>query len=120
MREWARTAAQAADSKKASDPVILDLANLLTITDAFVIVSGANDRQVKAIAEEIEQQVKDSGGPSPIRVEGLDEARWVLIDYSDFVVHVFLEEVRDFYNLERLWGDAPRIKWDTTASAVNE
>ena len=90
---------------------MLDVSDVLSITGWFVITSGANPRQVKTIAEEVESQVADAGGPRPLRVEGLDNARWVLLDYGDFVVHVFLEEERDYYELERLWSDVPRVAW---------
>ena len=92
--------------------MLLDVTGLLSITDAFVITAGRNRRQVLSIAEEVEARVKADGGPSPLRIEGLDEAQWVLLDYGDFVVHVFLDEVRRYYQLERLWGDAPRLSWD--------
>jgi len=101
-------AARAAASKKGEDTVILAVEPLLKITDAFVITSGTNARQVRTIAEEVEEKVKADGGPAPLRIEGLDDARWVLMDYGDFVVHVFLDEVRKFYDLERLWADAER------------
>lgn len=114
---WAIEAAKAADDKLASEPVVLELTELLTITDAFVIASAGNDRQVRAIAEEVERRVKETGGPAPVRIEGLDEGRWVLMDYNDFVVHVFLEDVREFYDLERLWADAPRVEWQGTEAA---
>lgn len=105
-------AAQAADAKKAAATVILDVGPLLGITDRFVITSGTNDRQVRTIAEEIELQVRRSDGRGPLRVEGLDDARWVLMDYGDVVVHVFNEEARQYYNLERLWSDARRVDWE--------
>ncbi|HET6809950.1 MAG TPA: ribosome silencing factor [Acidimicrobiales bacterium] len=105
-------AARAADAKKASATVILDVGPLLGITDRFVITSGTNDRQVRTIAEEIELQVKRADGRGPLRVEGLDDARWVLMDYGDVVVHVFNEEARQYYNLERLWSDARRVDWE--------
>lgn len=76
-----------------------------------MITSATNDRQVRAIAEEIELQVGRATGMKPLRAEGLDDARWVLVDYGDFVVHVFLDEVRRYYDLERLWADAPRVAW---------
>jgi ribosome-associated protein len=85
---------------------------VLAITDAFVITSGTNPRQVRTIAEEIEERLKLAGGPAPLRIEGLDDARWVLMDYGDFVVHVMLAEARDFYQLERLWADADHWTWD--------
>lgn len=110
--ELCRLAALAAADKKADRPVILDVGRLLGIVDAFVICSGANDRQVRTIAEEVEARLKADGGPSPLRVEGRDEAVWVLLDYGDFLVHIFLEEWRTYYDLERLWKDAPRVEWD--------
>lgn len=118
--QWVLAAAQAADDKKAIDPVILDVASILAITEAFVITSGANSRQVKTIADEIEHQIKQAGGPAPRQIEGLSDARWVLMDYGDFVVHVFLDETREFYDLERLWSDAPRIEWATRPTAANQ
>lgn len=115
-RAWvlnlAAVAARAASDKLGSDTVVLEVGQILAITDAFVITSGANARQVRTIAEEVEEAVKADGGPSPIRIEGLDDARWVLLDYGDFVVHVFLDEARRYYDLERLWSDAPRVRWD--------
>jgi len=113
IAHWVTTAARAASAKKGEDTVILEVGEVLSITDAFVITSGRNSRQVLTIAEEVEAQVKEVGGPSPIRVEGLTDAQWVLLDYGDFVVHVFLDEVRRYYDLERLWADAPRLEWDT-------
>ncbi|MGI8778128.1 MAG: ribosome silencing factor [Acidimicrobiales bacterium] len=111
VRAWARQAAQAADAKGGDDTVILEVGAVLAITDAFVITSGHNHRQVQTIADEIEERVKAGGGPSPIRVEGRREAEWVLVDYGDFVVHVFLDETRTYYDLERLWSDAPQVAW---------
>ncbi len=102
-------AADAASSKTADPTVVLDVGDLLGITDHFVITSGSNVRQVRTIAEEIEQRVKEQGGGPPRYVEGLDDARWVLLDYGEFVVHVFLDEARRYYDLERLWADAPRV-----------
>lgn len=117
VTRWAVTAARAADEKKAIDTVVLDVSTLLGITDSFVVTSAANDRQVRTIAEEVEKQIKEIGGPSPRRIEGLREASWVLIDYGDFVVHVFQQEQREFYDLERLWADAPKIEWRPAAQA---
>ncbi len=111
VRAWAATAARAADDKKSSSTVVLEVGRVLPITDAFVIASAPNSRQVRTITEEIELRVKAGGGPSPVRIEGLDDARWVLIDYGDFVVHVFLDDVRAYYDLERLWADVPRLDW---------
>jgi len=105
-------AARAASDKLGADTIVLEVGQVLAITDAFVITSGANARQVRTIAEAVEDAVKADDGPSPLRIEGLDDARWVLLDYGDFVVHVFLDEARRFYDLERLWSDAPRVKWN--------
>ena len=116
-QRWAVLAAQAAASKKALDPVILAVGDVLAITDSFVIVSATNTRQVRSIAEEIEQQVGAAGGPKPLRIEGLDDLHWVLVDYGEFVVHVFLQETRDYYELERLWSDVPRIAWEESPAA---
>lgn len=113
VREWAATAARAASAKQGQDTVVLAVGDLLAITDAFVITSGANPRQVRSIVDEVELRLKVSGGPGPRRIEGLDDARWVLMDFDDFVVHVFLDEVRDFYELERLWADAELWAWDS-------
>jgi ribosome-associated protein len=104
-------AARAADTKSGEDIVILAMGELLGLTDAFVITSGHNGRQVRTIVDEVERQVRDAVGRSPIRVEGLDDARWVLMDYGDFLVHVFLDEARRFYDLEHLWSGAPRLAW---------
>ncbi len=108
---WAQIAAQAADEKKGTDPVILDMGDLFAVTDAFVIVSAPNNRLVVSIAEEIEYQIKLAGGPKPRSIEGLADASWVLIDFGVLVVHVFQQEVREFYDIERLWKEAPRVSW---------
>jgi ribosome-associated protein len=110
--ESALVAARAAASKTLESTLVLDVSELLGITDAFVVTSGTNPRQIRTIAEEVERKVRDGGGGSPKRVEGRDDLRWVLLDYGDFVVHVFSSEARDHYALERLWADAPRVDWD--------
>jgi ribosome-associated protein len=112
VRDWARTAAQAASAKGGEETTILEVGAVLAITDAFVITSGRNTRQVKTIAEEVETRLKADGGIAPLRVEGLGDSQWVLLDYGDLVVHVFLDETREFYDLERLWSDAPRVTWE--------
>jgi ribosome-associated protein len=99
--------AYAAD-KKARDVVGLDLRGVLGYTDFFVICSGTSDRQVKAIHDGIHQGLKKDHGLLPRRVEGLNEARWILMDYLDVIVHIFTPEARAFYRLEQLWGEAPR------------
>lgn len=103
-------AAEGASAKTTEPTVILDVGELFGITEHFVITSGANTRQVRTIAEEVERAVKAAGGASPRQTEGLSDATWVLIDWGDFIVHVFVEESRQFYALERLWSDAPRVE----------
>lgn len=117
VRSWIVAAAVAADDKQGADTIVLEVGPILAITEAFVITSGTNPRQVRTIADEVEERVKLVGGPAPLRIEGLDDARWVLIDYGDFVVHVFNAEVREYYQLERLWGDADRIEWQSESAA---
>ena len=116
VREWARTAARAASAKGGEDTVIIEVGSVLAITDAFVITSGRNGRQVKTIAEEVEARLKVDGGIKPMRVEGLGDSQWILLDYGDLVVHVFLDETREYYDLERLWSDAPRVAWEDEAA----
>jgi ribosome-associated protein len=118
VHRWCALAAQAAADKKATDPVVLDVGPVLAITDAFVITSAPNDRLVRTIVEEVERRLKESGGPVPLRIEGRREAQWVLMDYGDFVVHVFNEDMRAYYDLERLWSDAPRVSWDNATMAM--
>ena len=116
VRDWARTAAQAASAKGGEETVIIEVGAVLAITDAFVITSGRNTRQVKTIAEEVEARLKADGGIAPLRVEGLGDSQWVLLDYGDLVIHVFLDETREFYDLERLWSEAPRVEWEDEAA----
>ena len=113
-------AAEAASSKKAERIVILDVSELLVITDHFLICSGNNERQVRTIADEIEKRLQQDRGAKPFRREGQREGRWILLDYVDFVVHVFGLEERDYYDLERLWGDAPVIEFEDRASEREE
>ena len=103
-----RIAADAAAEKKATDVMALDVRETLVVTDFFLIATGANDRQVHAIADSIEGILRDHGA-KPIGREGERELKWVLLDYGDFVVHVFQPQERDFYRLERLWGDSARL-----------
>lgn len=116
VREWIVTAARAATEKQARDVIVLEVGAVLSITGWFVICDGANTRQVRTIADEVEAQVSAAGGPKPLRVEGLDGLHWVLMDYGDFVVHVFLDETRTYYGLERLWSDVPRVDWESASS----
>jgi ribosome-associated protein len=99
------TAVRAAEAKKAQDIVVLDLRDVTSFTDYFVICSGTNARQNQAISDEIYQQLK-TGGELPVSLEGYEHAEWILQDYGDFVVHVFLPQTREFYDLERLWRHA--------------
>ena len=108
-------AARAADEKKAEDVRIMDMRGALGITDYFVIAGGRNERQVKRMQEAVEEKLRQLG-VKPARREGLRFGRWVLLDYLDFVVHIFLDEERSFYDLERLWKDVPSIEWRETAS----
>lgn len=101
-------AVHAAQSKKAFDVVVLDLRKTGGFTDYFVICTGASGRQIQAIAEAIIQALKESSGERPVLAEGFKRAEWILLDYFDFVVHVFSAECRAFYSLEKLWGDAER------------
>lgn len=107
--EAARSAAQAAADKLGEATVILAMGELLGVTDAFVITSGRNSRQVRTIVDEVERQVRADTGRSPWSVEGARDGHWVLMDYGDFLVHVFHEETRRYYDLEHLWGNAPRL-----------
>ncbi len=112
----ALVAAAAADEKLGNDTVVLAMEEALGVVDAFVVTSGRNVRQVRTLVEEVEHQVKARDGRSPLSVEGLRDAGWVLMDYGDFVVHVFLEDVRSFYDLEHLWIAAPRVRWRAEAT----
>lgn len=108
-KDWAIIAARAASDKKAEDIVALNVAELLVVTDYFVIATGRTDRQVKTIADEVEDRLRVEAGVKPVGREGLTEAKWILLDFGDLVVHVFQPSERDFYRLEKLWGDAPRL-----------
>ena len=103
------TALHAASEKKAGEIAILDLRDIANFTDYFLICSGANERQVQAISDEVVEKLKKSGTPAA-RVEGYRTAEWILMDYGDFIVHVFADKARKFYDLERLWRDGKRIE----------
>jgi len=113
-RDLAVEAARAAYDKKAVDVRILDMRDTLGITDYFVICSGANERQVRRIQEHIEEKMKEKG-VYPARREGVRFARWILLDFMDFVVHIFREEERLYYDLEHLWQDVERVDWQESA-----
>ena len=114
--ELVRTAAQAASDKLAENIVAFDVSEQLVITDAFVLCSAPNDRQVRAVVDEIEDQLRAIDA-KPVRREGERDGRWVLLDYSEIVVHVQHEEERSFYALERLWRDCPLISLPDTVTA---
>ncbi|HYT80126.1 MAG TPA: ribosome silencing factor [Actinomycetota bacterium] len=116
--QLASLAARAASSKQGEAIVVLDVRDLITITDYFVIVSGTSDRQVKTIAEEVVKTLKEQG-TRPVRREGEPAAGWMLLDFVDFVVHVFSREQRDYYRLDNLWTDAPVLDWDEKAEAAS-
>ena len=104
-------AARAAAAKGAEDIVVLRVGEVLAITDYFVIASASNSRLVRAVVAEIEEQVGRTSGDKPVRIEGMAEGEWVLVDYGVFVVHVFHVETRSYYELERLWADVPSLDW---------
>ena len=114
--ELVTVAAQAASDKLADHIIAFDVSEQLIITDAFVLCSAPNDRQVKAIVDEIEDKLRDAGA-KPVRREGERDGRWVLIDYGDIVVHVQHEEERAFYALERIWRDCPTIAMPDTVTS---
>ena len=116
--ELVHAAARAAADKLATDLLAFDVSEQLAITDAFLLVSGANDRQVKAIVDEVEDKLREIGA-KPIRREGERDGRWVLIDYGEIVVHVQHEEERQFYALERLWRDCPTIPLPADVTSSN-
>jgi len=116
--QLASLAARAASSKQGEVIVVLDVRDLITITDYFVIVSGTSDRQVKTIADEVVKTLKEQG-TRPVRREGEPAAGWMLLDFVDFVVHVFSQEQRDYYRLDNLWTDAPMLDWDEKAEAAS-
>ena len=114
-RHWAILAARTASDKLGRGTVLIDVSEAVGITDYFVITNGGNYRQVEAIVEAIEQEISEAGGPKPYRIEGKEERSWVLMDYIDFLVHVFDPEAREYYELERLWKDQPQVEWQEEA-----
>jgi ribosome-associated protein len=115
--ETAQLCASAAESKKGYDILILDMRKLTSITDHFVICSAQNTMQISAISDGIRQTLAKTGR-HPSHVEGQSEARWVLMDYGDVVVHIFDEQTRQYFGLEKLWGDASRIPVELTTSTL--
>jgi ribosome-associated protein len=104
-----RLAVGCASDKKATGLVVLDLRQIASFAEFFIIATGVNQRQVQAVSDEIEEQLKKQLAIRPVRIEGYSSAEWVLMDYGDFIVHIFNKEAREFYDLERLWRDAGRI-----------
>ena len=105
----ARQIAKILDDKKALDVKVLHIGTLTSIGDYFVVATGTSTTQVKALADEVDKQLSDEG-LGPKRIEGYQSASWILMDYYDVIVHIFLQETREFYALERLWSDAPAVE----------
>ena len=118
--DLAKAAAAAIDDMKGLDTIIIDVSNLLFITDLFVIATGTSNRQVRSIADEVHTQLKEKHQRMSLRSEGADEAEWILLDYGEIVVHVFQAATRAFYDLERLWGDAPRIPFEPATQGTSD
>jgi ribosome-associated protein len=112
--------ARVADDSHGHDIVVLNVGPVLSITGYFVIASATNVRLVRTVAEEIEAAVKEEFGRAPVRIEGMREQQWVLLDYGDVVVHVFLDEVHEFYDIERLYRDVERVDWTIPGPAEVE
>lgn len=112
-----RLAAAAALDKKATDLDVLAVSDLTSIADYFILASAGNERQAQAIADGILGRLKEEMNVKPLLVEGTTPGRWVLLDFGDFIVHIFTEDVRRFYGLERLWGDAPNVTAEFTGEA---
>jgi ribosome-associated protein len=110
LDEEVKLALHSASEKKAFDLLALDLREIASFTEFFIVASGANQRQVQAIADEIEDQLKKQLSSRPVRTEGYASAEWVLMDYGDFIVHIFEKNAREFYDLERLWRDAKKVE----------
>lgn len=114
IEERVRLAATAALDKKATNLDVLAVAELTSIADYFVICSAGNERQAQAVADNVVDRLKQEMGVKPLLIEGTTPGRWVLLDFGDFIVHIFTEDVRRFYGLERLWGDAPNVTAEYT------
>ena len=112
-------AAQGAADLQSTDVVALDVGDVLGITDWFLVASSSNTRQVRRVAEQVETAVKEAGGEGPLRIEGLEDATWILLDFGLFVVLVFHEETRSFYEIERLWSDVPKFQFDVDGNLAS-
>lgn len=117
--ELAKVAARAADDKKAEHTLVLFVGEVLQVTDYFVIASAGNRRLVKAVVDAVDDAVREQLGRSPLRAEGMAEQQWVLVDYGDVVVHIFAEEIRMYYEIERLYRDVPKVAWAIDADAAD-
>ncbi|HUJ13172.1 MAG TPA: ribosome silencing factor [Thermoanaerobaculia bacterium] len=117
IQQRVRTAVQAALDKKAFDLEVLGVAELTSIADYFILCSANSERQTHAIADGVMEKVRTEENVKPLLVEGTTPGRWILIDYGDFIVHVFTEDCRRYYGLERLWGDAPNVTAEFTGEA---
>lgn len=113
----ARMAADAIHDKKGMDVELLDVGDLLAITDIFVIASGTSNIHVRALAEGVEEALAEKAERKPLRREGVQQSQWILLDFGDVVVHLFQPEQRDYYGLERLWLDAPRLAWQAPVTS---
>ena len=110
-QELACLAARVVDEKKATDTLVIEVGPILAVVEFFVITSASNRRLVRSLADEVEGRIREETGRSPLRVEGAREQQWVLIDYGDIVIHVFSDETRSFYEIERLYRDARFVDW---------
>jgi len=108
-------AADAIFAKKGTDIVLLDVEESFLLSDIFVIATGSSRPHVQALADHVEEKLKEHADIKPLRVEGRSEAEWVLIDYGDIIVHLFQGAPREYYSLERLWGDSERVRWEEPA-----
>ncbi|HEX8637229.1 MAG TPA: ribosome silencing factor [Pyrinomonadaceae bacterium] len=109
LDEEVKLALTCASEKKASNLTVIDLREIASFTEFFVVASGGNQRQVQAISDEINERLKKELNSRPVRIEGYSSGEWILLDYGDFIVHVFEKNAREFYDLERLWRDAKRV-----------
>ncbi len=117
-KDLALVIADALDDKQAREIIILDVEDLVGYTSCFVLCSGRSERQVQALAEHARRSLRTDHGVRHLGLEGVEKGRWALIDFGDVVVHIFKEDERDFYDLEGLWQDAPRIEWTSSTPAA--
>ena len=111
----AAVAARAADDKQGSNIIVLNVGDILAITEMFVVVSASNSRQLRTIANEITGKIREESDRALLRSEGMAEQQWVLLDYGDVIVHIFSEDIREFYEIERLYQDVPVVDWQAIA-----